>query len=591
VRARFWGTRGSIATPGPSTVRYGGNTSCIELRSDSGQLVLLDCGTGAAPLGRALSSEAAPLRGSILLGHTHWDHIQGLPFFEPLFDPSAHWDLYGPRGLGTSLVQTLSGQMQYQYFPLSLEQLGANVVYHDLVEGTFTIGDLLVRTQYLNHPALTLGYRIEEQGAVFCYLADHEPFDPALGVGGDVLASGQDRRHVELMTDADVVVHDAQYVASEYAARTGWGHSTMEYVVDAACAARVGQLVLFHHDPARDDDALDELVVRARERAAGRVDVLAAAEGSWVHVRSTGTTASAGGTSSPSAATKPAVEHLATAVVLALADPAIRPRIAEAAEAEALPVLDGDLRGDAARAARCCVLVVDLDDGDCTEVLDRFQRDREPGAWSSTAVLGVTRSARPAPAGPAHVAEWLVWPATVAHIRTKLRAVVLRRACRWSAAPLPPDEDRRLESLHRLGVLDTQPEERFDRYTDAVCATLGVPIALITLVDADRQWFKSRRGVPVEETSRDESVCAHAILGADVMQVPDLLDDVRFADNPAVGGPGRARFYAGAPLVLDDGSRVGTLCAVDHRPRLLDADQLDELRRLAREVVAELQRS
>jgi GAF domain-containing protein len=117
-----------------------------------------------------------------------------------------------------------------------------------------------------------------------------------------------------------------------------------------------------------------------------------------------------------------------------------------------------------------------------------------------------------------------------------------------------------------------------------------VPIALISLVDAERQWFKSRRGVAVSETPRDMSVCAHAILGADVMQVPDLLVDDRFADNPAIAGPDRGRFYAGAPLVLDDGSRIGTLCVVDHRPRLLDDDQLAELRRLARDVVDELQR-
>src|SRR5262249_35556532 len=155
------------------------------------------------------------------------DHIQGLPFFEPLFNPDHDWDLYGPRGLGMSLAQTLAGQMQYQYFPVALEQLGAHVRYHDLVEGTFTIGDVEVRTHYLNHPALTLGSRIEADGAVFCSLADHEPFDPVLGKGGDVLASEDDRRHAEFMAGADLVVHDAQYEASEYDAHCGWGHSTM----------------------------------------------------------------------------------------------------------------------------------------------------------------------------------------------------------------------------------------------------------------------------------------------------------------------------------------------------------------------------
>ena len=181
------------------------------------------------------------MTGSILLGHTHWDHIQGLPFFEPLFG-GGHWDVYGPRGLDVSLSQTLAGQMNYQYFPVALDQVGAEVGFHELVEGTFEIGDLVVRTHYLNHPALTLGYRVECDGAVVCYVTDHEPFDPALGRGGDVSANGDDARHVEFLEGADVIIHDAQYDASEYAARVGWGHSPMEYVVDVvarpACTAR-----------------------------------------------------------------------------------------------------------------------------------------------------------------------------------------------------------------------------------------------------------------------------------------------------------------------------------------------------------------
>jgi GAF domain-containing protein len=185
-----------------------------------------------------------------------------------------------------------------------------------------------------------------------------------------------------------------------------------------------------------------------------------------------------------------------------------------------------------------------------------------------------------------------VWPATPTHLRTKLRAAVLRRACRWLAAPVPPDEERRLRSLHDLGLLDTAPEDRFDRLTERARQLLGVPIALVTMVDGDRQWFKSRRGGDgATESPRDASVCAHAILGSDVLQVPDLLQDDRFADNPAVAGGDHARFYAGAPLVLSDGSRIGTLCVVDRRPRLLDEAQLDQLRTLAREVEAELERS
>jgi phosphoribosyl 1,2-cyclic phosphodiesterase len=592
MRVRFWGTRGSIATPGPGTVRYGGNTSCLELRSDGGELVVVDCGTGARPLGRALATDAdRPLGGSILLGHTHWDHIQGLPFFEPLFNPRGHWDLYGPRGLGASLSQTLAGQMQYQYFPVAIEQLGAQVTYHDLVEGTFTIGDLDVRTQYLNHPALTLGYRIESGSAVFCSLADHEPFDPALGDGGDVLASREDRRHVEFMAGADVVVHDAQYEAAEYAAHIGWGHSTIEYVVDAACAAGVGQLVLFHHDPSHDDDAIDAILDRARERAAGRVVVTAAAEGTEIDVRPGGRHPAIEFDTAHSASVAPAVEDLATAVVLVVGDPALRAQILSAAAAEGLPVYDGENRPDALDGAGRAVIVVDIDDEEAERALERLRRTGDSASWSKLAVLAVSRTLRAVPA-TLGATDWLVWPATAAHIRTKLRAAVLRRACRWIAAPLPPDEDSRVAALHDLGVLDTPAESRFDRLAEAARAAFGVPIALISLVDSDRQWFKARRGIDAEETPRDESVCAHAILGRDVLQVPDRLDDPRVADNPGVAGPdGRARFYAGAPLVLEDGSAVGTLCVVDHRPRLLDEKQLDELRRLADEVVAELQGS
>jgi phosphoribosyl 1,2-cyclic phosphodiesterase len=597
VRLRFWGTRGSIATPGPGTVRYGGNTSCIELRSDAGDLVVLDCGTGARTLGQSLVAEAmatgASLRGSIVLGHTHWDHIQGLPFFEPLFEPGGHWDLYGPRGLGTSLAQTLAGQMQYQYFPVSVEQLGADVAYHDLVEGTFELGSLVVRTQYLNHPALTLGYRIEEAGATFCYLADHEPYDPGLGFGGDVFASVEDRRHVEFMAGADVVVHDAQYDAAEYLEHRGWGHSTVEYVVDAACAAGVAHVVLFHHDPSHDDGVVDASVERARARAAGRVQVSAAAEGGSIDVRPSGrSTAGAAPTLRP-AVHAPALVDLRTPVVVVSGDAALRATVAAVARAENLPFVAGDDVPDAVDAAGRAVLVVDLDGPDAVRdgagVLERLQRAIDPAAWSKLAILAVTRTLPPVEAVPHAVTDWLVWPATATHVRTKVHAAVLRRACRWLAAPRAADEERRVTSLRSLGVLDTAREQRFDRYTDEACESFGVPIALITLVDSDRQWFKSHRGIDIDETPRDESVCAHAILGSEVLQVPDLLADPRFADNPSVVGPGHARFYAGAPLILDDGSRIGTLCVIDHRPRLLDENQLEELRRLARGVVDELQ--
>lgn len=581
VRIRFWGTRGSVPTPGPSTVRYGGNTSCIEMRTDAGALLVLDCGTGARPLGQSLVQEAAaaggpPPNGAILITHTHWDHIHGLPFFAPLFVPGSSWDVYGPRGLVRTLDNVLAGQMEYQYFPVGLDEVSADVRYHDLVEGEFEVGDAVIRAHYLNHPALTLGYRIEADGASFVYATDHEPFDAAMAHGGPPAPGSADDQHASFLADADLVVHDTQYDAAGYAARAGWGHSTMEYAVGLSRAARARRLVLFHHDPQRDDDAVDELLSRARALAASGPETLevdAAAEGAVIEVRGEHRPRALGGAAP--ATTTPAVESLAVTVAVATNDPALDATVRAAAGAEGLAV--GALDGDLARA----LVVVDVDvDHDAARI----------AIDGAAAVLAVTRRAVPS-AAIAAVTDWLVLPASIAHVRTKLRAVVLRRACRWLAAPAAPDEEARLSALYSLGVLDTPREARFDRIVEEARSVAGTPIALVTLVDAERQWFKAASGFDAEESHRDESICAHAILSRDGLQVPDTLLDERFADNPAVVGPSRIRFYAGVPLAVADGSRVGTLCVADHRPRVLDDHQLAELRRLASVVVSELEAS
>ncbi|MDP9183225.1 MAG: MBL fold metallo-hydrolase [Actinomycetota bacterium] len=597
MRVRFWGTRGSIATPGPSTVRYGGNTVCVEVRSSAGTLLVIDCGTGARLLGRELLEEArgsgASISGSLLISHTHWDHIQGLPFFAPLFQEGAQWDVYGPRGLGQSLATTLEGQMQYQYFPVTLEQMGARVRYHDLLEGRFEIGDLSISAQYLNHPALTLGYRIEGDGVSVVYACDHEPFDPALaGGGGDLDESAPDARHVEFVSGADLLVHDAQYLAAEYGDKRGWGHSTVEYAVAVASLAGVRELVLTHHDPLRTDDALDAVLLQAREQAASRGftgTVSVAVEGDSREVVQDGRAATPRQPGVPagsdSAVYQPVARELSAAVLLTAQDPEVATVVRAAAEAESLPLFAGrELPGrdDPHRADG--VVVVDHD-GDGA-VLDRVKHLLSGEGTARLAVLAVTRGH---PTATLAGADWLVWPAGVGHVRTKLRAAVLRRACRWQCAPLPPDEGDRLHALRALGVLDTEPEERFDRLTREACRLLDVPFALVSLVDADRQWFKSQQGLAVQQTPRDESLCAHAILEPDVLEVPDLLEDDRFADNPATSAPYFIRFYAGVPLVLSDGSRVGTLCVADRRPRALDADQLDVLRDLAAQVLKELE--
>ena len=268
---RFWGTRGSIATPGPSTNEFGGNTSCVEVVTNSGARFILDCGTGARSLGAHLMAHAAkPITATILLSHTHWDHIQGFPFFAPLFVPGNRFVVCGPQGAHSSLPEVLSGQMEYTYFPVALDQLGAQITYQDLTEGPHDLGGVRVSAQLLNHPAIALGYRIEADGASLLYLCDHEPYWEALwdsnsepGKLESILHEG-DRRHAQFMQNADVVIHDAQYTPAEYPAKKNWGHSTYSYVTQIAAAAGVKRLFLTHHDPTHDDGFLADIEKRAQ---------------------------------------------------------------------------------------------------------------------------------------------------------------------------------------------------------------------------------------------------------------------------------------------------------------------------------------
>ncbi|HEY3115171.1 MAG TPA: response regulator [Chloroflexota bacterium] len=289
MQARFWGTRGSIARPGQATVQYGGNTSCVEVRSASGTIIVLDCGTGAHDLGRDLVASGAN-HGHLLISHTHWDHIQGFPFFGPLFTPNNEWEIYGPGATGQHLEGILAGQMEYTYFPVTLGELSAAIHFHDLGEGTFQLGDIEVTTRYLNHPAVALGYRMEVGGVVIVYATDHEAHSRKQAEAGETPRAGatpaiihtEDLKHAEFLSGADLVIHDSQYTAAEYPNKVGWGHSTVEYVVDECIAAGVKQLALFHHDPIRHDDAVKDIlaVCEARVRQwEAPLKVFAAAEG------------------------------------------------------------------------------------------------------------------------------------------------------------------------------------------------------------------------------------------------------------------------------------------------------------------------
>ena len=289
MRVRFWGTRGSIATPGAHTAHFGGNTSCVELRTAANDLFILDSGTGIRLLGMdLLAGGPAPVRGRVLIGHTHWDHIQGFPFFMPMFTPGNEFDVYAPRDSQRSLHEVLAGQMQFTYFPVELAQIPAKITCHELGQGVHDIAGVRIFAQYLHHPALTLGYRLEADGVTVVYLADHEPYSERLwqsvGVPGrlDSILHEGDRRHADFMLDADLVIHDAQYTPEEYPTRRRWGHSPFDYVVELAAAAGVRRLALTHHDPNHDDRAVEEIERRARELAASRgaaTEVFCAYEG------------------------------------------------------------------------------------------------------------------------------------------------------------------------------------------------------------------------------------------------------------------------------------------------------------------------
>ncbi len=600
MRIRFWGTRGSIAKPGPSTVRYGGNTSCVEVRSPRDTLIVIDCGTGAHALGRELMRErgADSLRGHMLISHTHWDHIQGIPFFKPFFVADDEWHIYGPRGLGASLQDTLAGQMQYTYFPVSLDQFDAHIHYHDLVEGKFEIDDVLVTTQYLHHPALTLGYRLEADGVCVVYASDHEPHSPLLAEQGYQPTGGEDDRHAQFIAGADLLIHDTQYTAEEYPEKKGWGHSTLEYVVDSALAAGVHQLALFHHDPLREDHAIDVLVQRARDRVAdrgGTLEVLAAAEGATMQVEdvAVGEPGAAFQSVSDLSTVQPAL--LDQSVLIAVNDPEAAIALSDAVRADQIThytAADGEATLQMVRSEQPSLIVLEhsLAGGDALDLCRKIRGGDGPYGQDVPIVV-VADSEREIDrraSKDAGVTDWLVKPFSDTYARTRIRAWLMRLACRWERAPLPADEEVRLRALQDLCILDGAAEERFDRYTRIASALFDVPIAAVSLVDRARQWFKSRHGIAVTETPREMAFCAHAILQDSVFLVNDALQDPRFAENPMVIGDPHVRFYAGIPLTVADGSRIGTLCLIDYRPRELDTNKLALLRDLGKMLEKEL---
>jgi phosphoribosyl 1,2-cyclic phosphodiesterase len=280
-RLTFWGTRGSIPTPGSRTARYGGNTACVGLTGPNGRLTIIDAGSGLRPLGNELMGRRGrTLTAEILLSHTHWDHIQGLPFFKPLSASGNRFCVYGAAQEGVPLQEILRRQMDPMVFPVPLEALAAKIEVQDIVEGAVPLRDFRVRAFRLRHPGTTLGFRLEPAGGgrEIAYLTDNE-----LGPGGTYPVSDDWReRLVQFLAGTDTLIHDAMYADQFIRLRAGWGHSTPRQAVDLAAEAGCARLVLFHHEPEHDDDAIDRLVVEAREharRVAPKLVVDAAVEG------------------------------------------------------------------------------------------------------------------------------------------------------------------------------------------------------------------------------------------------------------------------------------------------------------------------
>jgi phosphoribosyl 1,2-cyclic phosphodiesterase len=260
VRARIWGCRGSLAAPGPETVRYGGNTSCVEVRTADDRLIVIDAGTGIRGLGLSLGA-ARPDRIDLLLSHLHLDHIEGLGFFGPVWDAGCEVHIWGPPSPLHSLREDIARYFSPPLFPVHLDDLPSHMFIHDVPEDGWDLGPVHVRAQSVNHPGPTVGYRLEEEGKILTYISDHEP---SLGIDLTTEApewiSGYKLAH-----GADVLLHDAQYTEDEYPQRVGWGHSSIAHTVTFALITKTRRLVMFHHDPLHSDAMLEAMLTRAKE--------------------------------------------------------------------------------------------------------------------------------------------------------------------------------------------------------------------------------------------------------------------------------------------------------------------------------------
>lgn len=296
---RFWGVRGSYPAPFETHLRTGGNTSCVEIRAGK-HLVICDAGTGIIPLGRLLMQQHHIREVTILLTHYHWDHISGLPFFEPAFTPGWKINFFGPGNDGSEIEAYISQQMRAPYFPVETETWLANVKYLDAPQGTLQCGPIGIQRFYVHHPGSTYGYRIQIQGKKIVYASDNElcfinrsidqrkqEFDEPEQRLLEAMKEEERLRSMEFMSGVDILIHDAQYTPEDYERKRGWGHSCYIETVHTAVDAGVQNLFLFHHDPSYSDDALEDLHKRALEiieARQGKLNCFIAREGKIIEL-------------------------------------------------------------------------------------------------------------------------------------------------------------------------------------------------------------------------------------------------------------------------------------------------------------------
>jgi phosphoribosyl 1,2-cyclic phosphodiesterase len=277
LSVRFWGVRGSIPCPGPDTVIYGGNTTCLEIRADD-RLIIADLGTGLRSLGDWLMAndfkKYGKIKADIFVTHTHWDHILGFPMFTPAYIRGTELRITGPVSFDNNTLKSIiETQLSYQYWPVTAGELAANIEYNQIKETTLDMGEgLSMTSKFLNHTILCLGYRFDYQGKSIALIFDHEPFRNLFSVNpadegydedaakeGEIAAAEENEKIRNFIKGADIVVHDTQYMEEEYTSHTGWGHATFEHAINAVNGIDVKKLVFFHHDPAHTDSQLEQL--------------------------------------------------------------------------------------------------------------------------------------------------------------------------------------------------------------------------------------------------------------------------------------------------------------------------------------------